>query len=87
MAAANKGIGFEIARILAQQGLHTIVTARDGGYGLAAAVCQSYVSLKHLQQLPHSCFSLQLQTCACEPCQLHHLLEWPVSAKLHSVTV
>jgi NAD(P)-dependent dehydrogenase (short-subunit alcohol dehydrogenase family) len=32
MPAANKGIGLEIARILAQQGVHTIVTARDGGY-------------------------------------------------------
>lgn len=29
-AAANKGIGFEIARLLSEQGLTTVVTSRDG---------------------------------------------------------
>jgi len=30
MCAANKGIGYEIARQLAAQGLKTVVTARNG---------------------------------------------------------
>jgi NAD(P)-dependent dehydrogenase (short-subunit alcohol dehydrogenase family) len=29
-AAANKGIGYEIARLLAEQGMTVVVTSRDG---------------------------------------------------------
>jgi len=31
MCAANKGIGFEIARILHEAGLKVVVTSRNGG--------------------------------------------------------
>lgn len=31
--AANKGIGFDIARILAENGLRTVVTSRNGKPG------------------------------------------------------
>jgi hypothetical protein len=30
-AAANKGIGYEIARLLAEQGMTVVVTSRNGG--------------------------------------------------------
>jgi NAD(P)-dependent dehydrogenase (short-subunit alcohol dehydrogenase family) len=35
--AANKGIGYEIARLLAEQGMTVVVTARNGAMPAAAA--------------------------------------------------
>jgi NAD(P)-dependent dehydrogenase (short-subunit alcohol dehydrogenase family) len=38
ITGANKGIGFETARQLAQKGIHAIIGARDAAKGQAGAI-------------------------------------------------
>jgi NAD(P)-dependent dehydrogenase (short-subunit alcohol dehydrogenase family) len=52
VTGANKGIGFEVARMLAQKGFHVYLGCRDEGRGSAAVRKLNDEGIQHVEALP-----------------------------------
>ena len=81
ITGANKGLGYEIARLMGSEGVHVVITSRDAGRGKAA--------LQSLQENdPHAKFSWfqadvtdssSVQQCAEQLKHEHGHIEWLIN--------